>query len=282
MNEIIKSNDWLILSSEDYNQFQYFIDQIKELDDSEDINHWVKWKSYDNQVVLQTRNFFFKIYKNDLLCGKFLTILRKELSKIYNRLGIKWDIYIKKLDAYYQVERREKLNVCNEEFDFKSIIIKWNSIHKELEKKLGLDLILKQLHMRGEFLNVHELRLVRDCINKPEDYGIKDNNIVLLDDSDFFIAPIDKNGKWISVQFNSYNIDSIFGDAVFAPQDMFDIIKDDDLLEYSSTKVNKWFLFDKYYTNQNSQIMKDLRTKREEMIADNIEFMSNLNLIEKK
>lgn len=282
MNEIIKSNDWLILSSEDYNQFQYFIDQIKELDDSEDINHWVKWKSYDNQVVLQTRNFFFKIYKNDLLCGKFLTILRKELIKIYNRLGIKWDIYIKKLDAYYQVERREKLNVCNEEFDFKSIIIKWNSIHKELEKKLGLDLILKQLHMRGEFLNVHELRLVRDCINKPEDYGIKDNNIVLLDDSDFFIAPVDKNGKWISVQFNSYDIDSIFGDAVFAPQDMFDIIKDDDLLEYSSTKVNKWFLFDKYYTNQNSQIMKDLRTKREEMIADNIEFMSNLNLIEKK
>lgn len=136
--------------------------------------------------------------------------------------------------------------------------------------------------MRGEFLNVHELRLVRDCINKPEDYGIKDNNIVLLDDSDFFIAPVDKNGKWISVQFNSYDIDSIFGDAVFAPQDMFDIIKDDDLLEYSSTKVNKWFLFDKYYTNQNSQIMKDLRTKREEMIADNIEFMSNLNLIEKK
>lgn len=63
---------------------------------------------------------------------------------------------------------------------------------------------------------------------------------------------------------------------------MFDIIKDDDLLEYSSTKVNKWFLFDKYYTNQNSQIMKDLRTKREEMIADNIEFISNLNLIEKK
>ena len=54
MNEIIKSNDWLILSSEDYNQFQYFIDQIKELEDSEDINHWVKWKSYDNQVVLQT------------------------------------------------------------------------------------------------------------------------------------------------------------------------------------------------------------------------------------
>ena len=81
MNKIIKSNDWLILSSEDYNQFQYFIDQIKELDDSEDINHWVKWKSYDNQVVLQTRNFFFKIYKNDLLCGKFLTTLRKELSK---------------------------------------------------------------------------------------------------------------------------------------------------------------------------------------------------------
>ena len=282
MNEIIISNDWLILSSVDYNQFQYFIDQIKELEDSEDINHWVKWKYYDNQVVLQTRNFFFKIYKNDLLCGKFITTLRKELSKIYTRLGIQWDIYIKKLDAYYQVERREKLNVCNEEFDFKSIIIKWNSIHKELEKKLGLDLILKQLHMRGEFLNVHELRLVRDCINKPEDYGIKDNNIVLLDDSDFFIAPVDKNGKWISVQFNSYDIDSIFGDAVFAPQDMFDIIKDDDLLEYSSTKVNKWFLFDKYYTNQNSQIMKDLRTKREEIIADNIEFMSNLNLIEKK
>ena len=136
--------------------------------------------------------------------------------------------------------------------------------------------------MRGEFLNVQELRLVRDCINKPEDYGIKNDNIILLDDSDFFIAPIDKNGKWTPVLFNSYDVDSVFGDAIFAPQDMFEIIKDNYLLEQSSTKAHKWFLFDKYYTNQNFQIMKGLRTKREEMISENIEFISNLNLIEKK
>lgn len=281
MNEVISFNDWSVLTSNDYSQFQYFINKIKELDASEDINHWVKWKSYENQVVFQTKNFFFKVYKNDLLCGKFLTTLRKELSKIYNRLGIQWDIYIKKLDAYYQIERREKLNVCDKNFDFKFIMIKWNNIHKELEKKLGLNLILKQLHMRGEFLNVQELRLVRDCINKQEDYGIKNDNIILLDDSDFFIAPIDKTGKWTSVLFNSYDVDSVFGDAIFAPQDMFEIIKDNYLLEQSSTKAHKWFLFDKYYTNQNFQIMKGLRTKREEMISENIEFISKLNLIEK-
>ena len=74
------------------NDIQSYINMIKNIQLSDQIS-LIKWKNENNQVLIQTKNFYYKIYQYDNI-KLFDSYVRFELSKIYKeKFNIIWDIY---------------------------------------------------------------------------------------------------------------------------------------------------------------------------------------------
>ena len=58
--------------------FNQFIDIVKQLDNNTSPDLWLKWKNYAHQVVIETPNYFYKIY---LLVVNSLLKLEKPWEK---------------------------------------------------------------------------------------------------------------------------------------------------------------------------------------------------------
>lgn len=252
--------------------FNKFINSIIQLDES-DPSHWTKWKNYANQVVIEAPNYYYKLYQNDIQAGEFYCEIREALSQIYKEeFGVHWEIItIKENNSYYQIEQREKLQVCTPELiSFEDLLIDWSHTLKKLEKKLGLHIVTLQLK---EYINnLNELKLIRDCINKHEDYGFKNGHVILLDDADWFIALTDKDNNWISHSFNAFPVIQNSVDRLFAPQDFYN----KDPASATGEIVNKWNIF---YNSQKitKNFVPNLLSIREQMISDNIHILCESN-----
>lgn len=171
-------------------------------------NTYYKWKSSVNsQVVIKSGDIFYKIYetmKEDF----FKRLIRKVLSEIYQDLGIHWIVKEFEKDNFvYEIEEREELPICTGEFG--DNLLSYRNILNELEKRLNISIITKQL--KGIFPTLYKVKLLRDCVNKNIDYAYYGNQVILLDDSDFYLALIDNNRKIIRFNFNEV------GDALYIP-----------------------------------------------------------------
>lgn len=162
----------------------------------------VKWKSYRHQVVIESDNYFYKIYEADLHDeGNFNSIIRKHLAIIYESLGIHWKVISFERDGkLFDFEQRDKLRVsCKEDGSFEKILLSFSYLLDKLEDSLEFDSIAKQLRKYEVFSQVDTIKLTRCCVNKYADYGIYNKQAILLDDADFYIALVDKNGKQVIV-----------------------------------------------------------------------------------
>ena len=238
-----------------------------------DVDKAVKWKAYDNQLVLSGDRYYYKLYRKDRGSGYFFCKIREKLGEIYrNNFGIEWDVNTCVVDnMIYQIERREKLEVTDPlKITFCEIMQRWSRTLTKLERSLHLHEIVWSLPSE---LNIRTIKLMRDCVNDFGDYALtKNGDVVLLDDTDWFLAPIDKNGQWKRLQYSSYDCELDGEMYSFVPSNWslygniaFELRKNE--------RHNMWTLakdIDHMKTDHD-----DIFSSREQMFNDNLSVLIN-------
>lgn len=237
--------------------------------DSTECSSWSKWKSdADNhQIVVRTKDYYYKVYNVDFQSGMFTCEVREKLAQIYRSWGLHWSVKTwRKGNALFQVEQRQVLPLAKpDKILYKDLLIDWSKTLLELEQLLDLPKVKSQL--KSTIKNLAHLKLVRDCVNKYEDYAIAPNGrIVLLDDADWFLALVDADNNWISTDWTYINIFRNTKEQVFAPIDFFDC----DLVANCGKLVNQWLIFDSAINIDQSQFIAELKDVHNTMLADNI------------
>lgn len=157
----------------------------------------VKWKN-ERQVVFRDINRFYKIYEIQNNFNDFDSYIRHYLIDEYKKEGLDWNIQriqCKSNNKIYDCETREKLEVVTRDVDFTKVFLDFSRILDKIEKIINTKNILKKVQKAGFLEEAVELKLIRNCSNKQDDYGIKNGKYYLLDDADFILVPIDKHGK---------------------------------------------------------------------------------------
>lgn len=257
--------------------FNQFVDIIKELDNGSSPDLWFKWKNYAHQVVIETPNYYFKIYQDLFSTGEFFAQVREAIGKVYReQYGLLWNTrHIMKDGFIYTIEQREKLQVCNPDIiSYEDMFLGWAKTLKLVEKELAFPEIGEQL--KDKIDRLETIKLVRLCVNKYIDYAItKNGEIVLLDDADWFIALVDKDGDWMSSTFNAYEVLTLLGEKVFAPQEYYTLKLRVDSV---SKPMDKWMIFSKRKDTTKDNI-NNLISKREQMLTDNIKMLSTEKML---
>lgn len=238
-------------------------------------NKMTKIKNYEHQVVIESDDYYYKVYEDKKDVGVYKLEIRKRLAKIYNSYGIHWVIISFEKDGMiYTVEQREKLTVCGNEITCKNLLLGWKKTLDILEKELRFDNITNQIKENYKTLtNLKEIKLIRECINKPNDYAYGPNGeIILLDDSDWFITLIDENGE--KIYYRNFKLDVIttVGELTLSlnVKELFDIFVEND------ENTASYFLFKR--TNEEKKVINKLINYRDKMIDDNIKLLSGIDL----
>lgn len=252
--------------------FDSMLDLINQMDSSE-TSQWTKWKSNadNHQIVIHTPDYYYKVYNVDYQSGMFVCEIRERLGEIYRSWGLHWEVKtIRKGNALFQLEQRQVLPVANsDKILYKDLLIDWSKTLLELESALDLPKVKAQL--KANFPSLYQLKLIRDCVNKYEDYAIAPNGkIVLLDDADWFLALVDKSNNWISTDWIFTSVFRNTKEQLFAPINFFDC----DLLGNLGHKVNQWLIFNSATNVDGSQFKAELHDIHDKMLADNIKCLT--------
>ena len=181
------------------------IDSIRKFEDNQSLatsENMVKWKNYHHQVVVESDSHFYKVYEElNFYIGPFCSLIRNALAGVYSSLGINWKIItFEQNGSLYDFEQREKLKVAEiQDGEFEDVLLSCSYLLDEVERILEFDNILEQLKQTQAFKSVNALKLVRNCVNKYADYAMWEGQAVLLDDADFYIALVDRNGEIVDV-----------------------------------------------------------------------------------
>lgn len=280
MKDVVLASNWtpFIKSDESFNTFNNFLDFVSQLDGDTSPDLWVKWKEYSNQVVIATSEHYYKLYQHDYVSGMFWSQIRDVLGEIYReKFHILWDVYTIQQNNYiYSIEKRQKLTVCEpNRVDFGKLLLKWSTVLQELEKRLYLDVVSMQL--QDKIPELAEIHLIRDCVNKYADYAITENEeIILLDDADWFLAPTDKNGNWLNLKWDAYEVIIDTGTWLFAPEGYYTQSN----LRHSNERVNKWQLFKASQSEDKCEL--NFNNIRENMLKTNVKLLSTQTLPKEK
>lgn len=281
MNNLTTTYNWDLISN-GCNNFESFISVISGLEGHThnpflDDSGWCKWKSPQGQVVIQTPQYYYKLYEKQHQADPFYFFIRKQLAQIYTEMGIHWEIQtITGEDgSEVQIEQREKLEVITEasNIPFSQILLQWQITLNKLEDKCGLKQLTKQLKL--QIPQLHKIKLIRDCINKYEDYAIKDDQIYLLDDADWFLAMIDEEGNWIELPYNIYtDLITVVGNAALYPLNASHANHNKQITHLDES-IKKWCLI----PTDNTPICtrKALQDARSTMIEQNIKLLHTGN-----
>ncbi len=182
------------------------IDSINLLEDNKNLQHGdmlVKWKSYQNQIVVESDDFFYKIYERPTRgLGSFNSLLRNCLAKIYSDLGIYWRIISFEKDGQiFDFEQRQKLESSRDAFDnFGELLLSFSKILEKVENELGFSKVAETLRLHSDFKELDKIKLMRLCVNKFDDYAVYHNQAILLDDADFYVVLVGANGEQIKLK----------------------------------------------------------------------------------
>lgn len=183
------------------------LSSIAQLEDNADMqttDSLVKWKSYSHQVVVESGQHFYKIYevtKNTPMM--FDHIVRVAVAQVMQEIGVDWKLatFDRGCDVF-DFEQREKLQVTTtQDGEFEDILVSMSNIYSRVQEILGFDSILKQLQRLPEFEHVKALQLTRSSVNKFDDYAIFDDQVILLDDADFYITLLDESSHVLDVPY---------------------------------------------------------------------------------
>lgn len=245
-------NNFIQISSSPSNLIQKILDY----DNIMDTTGVFKWKEHPSQVVIKSQNFYYKIYEEPLSNGWFNHIIRKTLSDIYNEYGIDWQICTyNDGNIITTIEKREPISVCDNNVDGEDIILGWNETLYELENRLNLNVVLKQI--RKYIPEVNYLKLLREAYFTADDWGVYNGKIILLDDADFSLFLGDANKDIIYHRADIINcLYPNYGECIFSGIDTFSsIIKDNIItekgIEHNSGVTGKWWLYNITHNNGN-------------------------------
>ena len=243
-----------------------------------DLSRCAKWKnSCNSQVVIQSPNYFYKIYEEDRYDGKYVCEIREVLGQIYREeYGLFWDVKTFIEDGkIFQIEKRQKIPLCTPELiSYPDLLINWSNTLDKLEKKLQLNKITFQLI--DHIPNLARVKIIRDCVNKYIDYGFYNGNVILLDDADWFLALIDNNDNWISHECNFYPVELNQNKMIFVPKD----INDKDLISSTGERFDQWMLYGfpiRMNKDDIGNFKSMLLSLRKKMLIDNIKIISSKN-----
>ena len=155
-----------------------------------------------NQFLVETDNYWYKIYMNSKVLDH---LVRSELAKQYQDLGLTWDFFTEERGGcFFDFERRQKFRVATPSQDgpFEKILLSFSTFYEKVEESLGFPKVLKQLKHHKEFVGVDLLKLTRNEFNKHNDYAFLDSQAILLDDANFCIVPLDKKADVVHVAPN--------------------------------------------------------------------------------
>lgn len=237
-------------------------------------NKMVKIKDYAHQVVIETENYFYKVYEDEIKTGIYKAEIRKKLAEVYQDYGIHWEVktFIKG-NFVYSVEEREKLKVCGNEINANDLFARYSFTLKDLEKKLRFPSIFDQIKESDKrFEDIYAMKLIRYCINKTNDYAYGHNGeIILLDDAEFFITFVDQHGTQIKISGLSLPLLTTAGKMLLQNDDEPDG-RNDGIVIYNVNKLNCSTHFFFFIENDNSieNELPKLVSKVESMIEDNI------------
>lgn len=229
-----------------------------------DTKHAFKWKEYPSQVVIKTDNFYYKIYQQPTGYGWFNNVIRQKLAEIYREYGMVWDIQIAETEETTTIiEKRSPIPVFDIDIpspSYEDIMLGWNETLKLLEKKLHLDIILKQIQNKDS--RIKNIKLLREAFIAPNDYGLYNGKIILLDDADFGLYIGDKENNLI------YKKNTIikclypeYGEMLFTSHNTFEDI------EYMDSVTDKWWLFKKTWKDAD-KIRTDLFSYKQRFLND--------------
>ena len=181
----------------------------------------VKWKhsANANQIVLKTDNYYYKVYAFNEV-DRFNSLIRHAFAEVYRSYGIDWEIITVQTDkGFLDIERREILEVCTEWCN--EILINYSKTLALVEEKLGFNDIIKQI--REYYKYAYKLKLIRHSVNKPMDYALYKDKIILLDDADWVLYILDEENNPISVmnmfvKVNVFDEDYTFTHYIINPQ----------------------------------------------------------------
>ena len=205
---------------------------------------FVKWKDYFNQVVVEAKEHFYKIYEEDLTGhGVFDSSVRQCLAKVYAEMGIEWNIASFVRDGkIFDFEQREKLRVASEgDGPFEKILLSFSYVLDKVESMLEFESICGQLQVDPAFADVANLKLTRYCFNKYADFAIVNGHAVILDDADWHIALADAKGEPIIVAPGpEVPVSTSYGEFVFTSRMSWEA----DVPQHNSVS-HAWYLIPK-------------------------------------
>lgn len=229
----------------------------------------VKWKhtANVNQLVLRTDDYYYKIYEFSEI-DKFNSIIRHAFAEVYQSYGIDWEIVTVKTEkGFLDIERREKLEICKEWSD--DILLNYADTLNIVEKKLCFEDITKQIKEKYKY--VSKLKLLRRCANKPIDYAVYKNKVILLDDADWIIYMLDYDYNPITTVNNMFVKVKIF-------DEYYTFTRCERNPQKSVTIDKVYELSDKFFLFKNIDIMREasiLSRDFQNMLSDNIRILSS-------
>ena len=209
----------------------------------------VKWKSYFHQVLVESDSYFYKIYEaKKVETGPFQSLVRHALCEVYQDLGLDWSIVsVEHDDKIIDFEQRQKLHVIEpSEISFSELLLSFSHILDKVEELLEFNKILKQIQRHPDFSEVAQIKILRNCVNKHEDYAWFKDDVVLLDDADFYVSLANKDGEMVRIENEvSVPIEISYGSFLFTKAERMQ--RDDGVWHPHSSKVtqllNCWSLF---------------------------------------
>lgn len=230
----------------------------------------VKWKhsANTNQVVFRTDNYYYKAYAFNEV-DKFNSLIRHAFAEVYRSYGIDWEIITVQTEkGFLDIERREILEVCKDWYD--DILTNYASTLNLVEEKLCFSNIAKQIQEQYKY--VYKLKLMRYCVNKPIDYALYKDKVILLDDADWFLYMLDEENKPIPtknmfVKVNLFDEDYTFTQWFINPQKSMALNK---IYEVN----DKFFLFKRLdLITREASIRNDFQ----KMLTNNVNLLTSNN-----
>ena len=230
-------------------------------------------------VVVQSDDYYYKIYENSIELGSFYSLIRRKLAEIYEKVyGINWKIFeTVRNDKIYQIQQRSKLVECTEkDLSFEDLLLSWRKTQLLLEKSLGFSYILDQIsenYISNENTKPFKLKIMREAINKYEDYAFAPSGeVLLLDDDDWYIAVVDENGENIPGKNIAIPVDTEIGQMTFQAMRSAFYTNEGAKLEDLDEMMSKWMIFDQKDEKVDSG--KSMYDKKEQMLHDNLKLLT--------
>ena len=199
-------------------------------------------------AVAEASTHFWKIVKinENNLAYQFDVIVKQAFADVHRELGIDWEVFLERHgDALFLVEKREKLQICDElSLSLEDCMKESSKLTRRVEEKLEMRLLLAQVRQNEAFRNIRKIKLARDREDALDDFAIHDGSIVILGDTGWFLALVNADGKWENALFSdAVEVNLTFEDFFFANQGVFN--EADQAIASIYEVTQRWWLFPK-------------------------------------